>query len=204
MAALKARYGAPLVLFRSARLAPRRPSRWRARRPSTACSWASPRTACWPLAALDSIGRLRPGPEPDLPARRPRSCRIAPTDRSPAFSTRRTRPGICSTCPPTACRSSTSRTCWWKRRAGVRTRATSASRRFIRDTSSASGAPRPRRRDRTRLPRVRPDVLLSLGRHRHAQREEVQRVLRGAHRAQAADSVVRQRARRQPDRPRRS
>ncbi len=58
------------------------------------------------------------------------------------------------------------------------------------------------RRDGARLPRVRAEVLLPLGRHGHAQREVVQRVLRRADRAQTADAVVRQRARGQPDRPR--
>ena len=63
---------------------------------------------------------------------------------------------------------------------------------------SAEGA---RRRNGARLSRVRPEVLLSVGRHGHAEREDVQRVLRRAHRAQAAGAVVRQRARRQPQRP---
>ena len=44
------------------------------------------------------------------------------------------------------------------------------------------------------------DVLLPVGRHGHAEREDVQRVLRRADRAQAADPVVRQRPRRQPAR----
>ena len=55
-------------------------------------------------------------------------------------------------------------------------------------------------RDRAQLPRARRRVLLSVGRHRHAEREVVHRVLRRADRAQPADPVVRQRPRRQPDR----
>ena len=58
------------------------------------------------------------------------------------------------------------------------------------------------RRDRAHLSRARRRVLLPLGRHRHAEREVVHRVLRRADRAQAADPVVRQRPRRQPDRSR--
>ena len=57
-----------------------------------------------------------------------------------------------------------------------------------------------RRRDRAQLPRARRRFLLSVGRHRHAQREVVHGVLRRAHRAQPAHPVVRQRARGQPDR----
>ena len=56
------------------------------------------------------------------------------------------------------------------------------------------------RRDRARLPRVRHRLLLPLGRHRHAERQDVHRVLRRADRAQPADPLVRQCPRRQPDR----
>ena len=56
------------------------------------------------------------------------------------------------------------------------------------------------RRDRAQLPRARRRLLLPVGRHGHAEREDVQRVLRGADRAEPADPVVRQRPRRQPDR----
>ena len=60
------------------------------------------------------------------------------------------------------------------------------------------------RRDRARLSRARHRVLLPVGRHRHAERQVVHGVLRRAHRPPAADSMVRQRPRRQPDRSRRS
>ena len=59
-----------------------------------------------------------------------------------------------------------------------------------------------RRRDGEGLPRARHRVLLSLGRHRHAQRQDVRRLLRRADRAQAPGAVVRQRPRRQPHRSR--
>ncbi len=55
-------------------------------------------------------------------------------------------------------------------------------------------------RDRAWLSHVRAHVLLPLGRYRHAQREDVQRDLRGADRAEAADPVAWQRARGQPGR----
>ena len=57
-----------------------------------------------------------------------------------------------------------------------------------------------RRRDRAQLSRARGRVLLPVGRHRHAEREVVQRLLRRIDRAQPADPVVRQRPRRQSHR----
>ena len=55
-------------------------------------------------------------------------------------------------------------------------------------------------RDRVGAPRARRPLLLSLGRHGHVEPEDVRRVLRGADRAEPRHPVVRQRARRQPDR----
>ena len=57
-------------------------------------------------------------------------------------------------------------------------------------------------RDRVGPARARRPLFLSVGRHGHAEPEDVRRVLRGADRAAAANPVVRQRARRQPDRSR--
>ena len=86
--------------------------------------------------------------------------------------------------------------------AAAPTRATSAWRRSIRATSSASAT---RRRWSTRSSGRSASsacVLLPVGRHRHAQRQDVQRVLRRADRARPRDPVVRQCPRRQPDRSR--
>ena len=58
------------------------------------------------------------------------------------FLTAPTRPGTCSTCRSTGCRSSTSRTSWSRARGAARTRAISAWRRFTRATSSAKRARR--------------------------------------------------------------
>ncbi len=58
-----------------------------------------------------------------------------------------------------------------------------------------------RRRDGTGLPRPRPAVLLSLGRHGHPEREDVCGLLRRAHCPEAASPVVRQRPCRQPHQP---
>ena len=187
-------------LLRAARLRRRRSSRWRTRRSVDAMIVGEPEDAVLALAAQDSLDAGR-RPEPDLAARR--------RDR-PALGARQLRGlpddalsgvGSAAISAATACRWSSSPTSSSRRAAAARTRATSASRRSIRATSSASAiAEGARRRDRAGHARARRRVLLSLGRHRHAQREDVQRLLRGADRAQPADPVVRQRPRRQPDR----
>ncbi len=58
-----------------------------------------------------------------------------------------------------------------------------------------------RRRDRASQARTRHPLLLPLGRHGDAEREDVQPVLRRADRAEPGHPVARQRARRQPRRP---
>ena len=200
MARLKARYGAPLFCFGphvsthagrvdGARAGRRRHVRRRARgRAPRARRAASRSTGC------------RRDAEPDVPPRRPDRRRIARTARSPGFLTA-PYPAWdlldLSQVPPAA------------RQPVLRHRRDLARlpvlvRLLRRADPSGPQVPREerqgaRRRDRARLPRVRPDVLLSLGRHGHAERQDVQRVLRRADRAQAADAVVRQRARGQPD-----
>ena len=202
MAELKARYGAPLVLLRPARLDRARRVHGSAPRPWTACSSASPKTASWPWPRSTRPAPVRRGPEPDLPPRRRRSCRIARTAPSPVSSTRRIpawdlldlsvyRLPLVN--KPLRARRDVARVPVLVR---LLRRADSPGSQVPREERQGA-----RRRNRARLSRVRPDVLLPLGRHRHAERQDVQRVLRGTDRAQAARPVVRQRARRQPDRP---
>ena len=153
-------------------------------------------------ARSTSLDRLDDDSEPDVPARRARSCRTA---RTASFTGFLTAPYpawdlLDLVDVPAAARQS-SRTCIVETSRGCPVLV----RLLRRADPSGPQVPREeregaRRRDGARLPRVRPDVLLSLGRHGHAEREDVQRVLRGADRAQAAGAVVRQRARRQPDR----
>ena len=192
------------VLLRPARLDDAGRRRWSARRTSTACSSASRKTALLALAALDSLDRLRRDAEPRRSgAGRHRSSPHRAHGQFAGFlHDAVSRRGICSTAralplplvnKPYVHRRDAA--------AAARTRATSASRRSTRATSSA------RRSAKALVDEIERgyrelglDVLLPLGRHGHAEREDVQRVLRRADRAQPADPVVRQRARRQPDR----
>ena len=183
----------------------RQRSRWRGRRRSTACSSASRKTACW--RSRSSTRSMRLDEIPSLTFR-PRAEIVAASgagQRSRASSTRRIPAWDLldlDAVPPAA------------RQRALRDRRDVARlpvlvRLLRRADPSGPQVPREERegagrRDGARLPPVRPEVLLSLGRHGHAEREDVQRVLRRADRAQAADAVVRQRARRQPDRSRRS
>ena len=80
--------------------------------------------------------------EPDVASATAKSCRIGRTERSPGSWSRRRPPGISWRSSTMPCPWSTSRTCWSRPAAAVRTRATSASRPSTRDTSSASEAPR--------------------------------------------------------------
>ena len=141
-------------------------------------------------------------PEPDVPPRRRRSCRTARTARSPASSTRPIRPGICSTCrvyrlplvnePYVIVE--TSRGCPYSCDFCV---APIHQGHKFRERSAKALVDEIERGYRefglTFFYLWGDTVTLNV--------KTLQRVLRGAHRAQAADSVVRQRARRQPHRP---
>ena len=95
------------------------------------------------LGALDSLDRLDDDSEPDVPPRRRDRAASRARQRSPDSSTRRIPAWdlLDLDAVPAAARQRVA-TSSSRRRAAARTRATSASRRFIRATSSARRAPR--------------------------------------------------------------